>query len=119
MTAKATFRFKVRVAAKDPEGYYITKWGEATPVTVFAHDADEAMRKARSSMGEPPWNKQWAVMIDGADEERVDIKHADLANRLRAASADKALSIGEAWELLDEAADALEGVAREGRDAES
>jgi hypothetical protein len=36
----------------------------------------------------------------------------NLPHRLRVAASNKALSIGEAWSLLDEAADALEGVAK-------
>lgn len=110
--ANPIFRFEARVAPKDAPVYDRTKWGEAIPIKVLAQDADEAIQKAAAAMGGSKYG--WDVEIDAAVEiGQQDGAYTDLAKRLRAASADKALSIGEAWALLDEAADALEGVVRE------
>ena len=112
MATNPIFRFEAHVAPKDAPVYDRTRWDEAIPIKVLAQDADEAIQKAAAAMGGSKYG--WDVAIDAAVEVgQRGGTHADLAKRLRVASADKALSIGEAWGLLDEAADALEGVARE------
>lgn len=65
---KSVFIFTTRVVAKDPDGYYCPKWNEATPVDVFARNADEACRKAIEAMGKPPSSRVWAVAIDSSTE---------------------------------------------------
>lgn len=111
MATNPIFRFEARVAPKDAPVYHRTRWDKAIPIKILAQDADEAIQKAAAAMGRSEYG--WDVAIDAAVEVRQrDGAHTGLARRLRAASADKALSIGEAWALLDEAADALEGVAR-------
>ena len=66
------FRFNTRVANSDPSGYYHTRWDKATPVTVLANDADEAITKAKASMGRPNAGRQWSVIVDSADEIGVN-----------------------------------------------
>lgn len=69
MTAnKPLFRFNTRVVESDPTGYYITRWDKALPVSVIAHNRDEAFEKIETMMDEPTPHRSWAVRIDSAEE---------------------------------------------------
>lgn len=67
-TNKPLFRFNTQVAESDSTGYYITRWDEALPVTVIAHNRGEAFEKVKTMMGEPTPRSSWAVRIESAEE---------------------------------------------------
>ena len=68
MSNKPLFRFNTQVVKADPSGYYIPRWDRAKNVTVLGHTRDEAIKKVKGMMGEPPHNYVWAVSIDSASE---------------------------------------------------
>lgn len=68
----ALFEFTLRVAAADRAGYYMTRWDQATPVTVLAETRDKALAKAKTVMGSPPAGRFWA--IDVRDISEVDTR---------------------------------------------
>lgn len=67
-TNKPLFRFNTRVVESDPTGHYYTRWDKALPVSVIAHSRDEAFKKVRTMMGDPPHYRTWAVRIESAEE---------------------------------------------------
>ena len=67
-TNKPLFRFNTLVAESDPTGYYITRWDTALPVSVNAHNRDEAFEKVETMMGEPTPYRVWDVRIESAEE---------------------------------------------------
>jgi hypothetical protein len=73
------FKFKVRVAAYDPEGYYLTDWAKAVAGEVVAPDKDVARQKAIAAMGKPPSQRQWAAIVDIFEEVAPEIRPYDEA----------------------------------------
>ena len=67
-TNKPLFRFHTKVVESDPTGYYITRWDRALPVSVIAHNRDEAFEKVETMMGDPAPHSEWAVRIESAKE---------------------------------------------------
>lgn len=64
----AIFRFQLKVAEYDPDGYYPTKWEDAIPVVVYAQGRKEADQKAIQSMGPPPSQRGWLTTCDNIEE---------------------------------------------------
>ncbi len=48
------YRFEMRVANEDKEGYYYTRWERAQKLTVVAKTISEAKEKAGIVLGDPP-----------------------------------------------------------------
>ena len=68
MTNKPLFLFNTQVVSSDPTGYYMTRWDNAHPVIVVASTRYEAIKKVKDMMGDPPFNRAWAVSIDSVEE---------------------------------------------------
>lgn len=47
------FEFDLRMAVADGEGYYVTRWDRAKPITVRANTEKEAANKAAGVLGKP------------------------------------------------------------------
>lgn len=62
------FRFSIRAAKRDPEGYYVTRWDRAEKITVIGATQDEAMDKATAMLGDPGWKYRWVFVFDSSDE---------------------------------------------------
>lgn len=58
------FDFYVRVIDKDPDGYYLPRWDQATPLVVRATNRAEAFEKARTVMGACRNGWTWTWRID-------------------------------------------------------
>ena len=67
-TNKPLFRFNARAVESDPTGYYMTRWDKALPVSVIAHNREEAFLKVETMMGDPARHGAWAGRIDSAEE---------------------------------------------------
>ena len=58
------YKFDVRVAKADREGYYYTDWSKAQRMTVIATDKQGAVNEACRIMGDPPSGRYWLVKTD-------------------------------------------------------
>lgn len=67
-TNKPLFRFNALAVESDPTGYYMTRWDIALPVSVIAHNREEAFLKVETMMGDPAHHRSWAVRIESAEE---------------------------------------------------
>ena len=56
----AEYEFDLRLAAADPEGYYITRWDRAKKITVRAENVRAAAKKAAVVLGDPKSTGAWA-----------------------------------------------------------
>jgi hypothetical protein len=55
------FDFDLRLAQADREGYYYTRWDQATPVTIRAATKQEAINMAAAALGEPRRGHYWVA----------------------------------------------------------
>ncbi|MBF4549689.1 hypothetical protein [Pseudoclavibacter sp. VKM Ac-2888] len=62
------FEYEMRVASADREGYYITRWDQATPVTANAATKQDAVNKACAQMGPARPGRYWTVKVDKVRE---------------------------------------------------
>lgn len=63
---KRLYDFDLRVAAADSDGYYVTRWDEATKLTVRATDRSEAFTECWRVMGKSPRGRYWTAILDRA-----------------------------------------------------
>jgi len=64
----AYFRFKMSAVPKDQTGYYYPKWDTAQPITVIAHNREEAAQKASVALGESEQGWPWFFRHDSIEE---------------------------------------------------
>jgi hypothetical protein len=64
--------FHMRVASADREGYYYTRWDQATPVTTRATTKQQAVNAACALMGEARRGRYWTVMVDKVEPVNPD-----------------------------------------------
>ena len=57
------FDFDLRLAQADREGYYITRWDQATPITVRAATKQQAINQAAAALGEPRRGRYWVARV--------------------------------------------------------
>ena len=56
--------YHLRAAQADREGYYHTRWDQATPLEVAATSKAEALNKAEALLGPPRRGSFWAYRVD-------------------------------------------------------
>ncbi len=64
------FEFNMRAVEKDPTEYYFPRWDQAEKLTIIAETRAEAMKKAKSLLGDTG-NKRgwpWTITIDVVKE---------------------------------------------------
>lgn len=66
--AEAVAQFHMRRAEADREGYYVTRWDRATPMTVLAPDQPAAVSKATAFSGPAKTGKYWTFIVDRIEE---------------------------------------------------
>lgn len=66
--SKPVFRFTMRAAPRDPDGYYHPRWDSAYPMTVLGENLSEAVQKGTDMLGESDRGWPWAFKIDRIDE---------------------------------------------------
>ena len=58
------FDFDLRLAQADREGYYYTRWDQATPVTVRATDQQTAINQAAAALGPARPGRYWVARVN-------------------------------------------------------
>ena len=57
------FDFDLRLAQADREGYYYTRWDQATPITVRAATKQDAINVAAHALGAPRSGRYWVARV--------------------------------------------------------
>lgn len=65
------YEFHMRVAVKDPSGYYHTRWDRATPLVIVASGRKEALRECWRVMGAAPASRTWTAQIDRVESVKA------------------------------------------------
>jgi hypothetical protein len=60
-TTTTLFDFDLLLAQADREGYYFTRWDQATPITVRAATKQQAINSAAAALGEPRRGRYWVA----------------------------------------------------------
>jgi hypothetical protein len=57
------FDFDLWLAQADRGGYYVTRWDQATPITVRAATKQEAINDAAAALGAPRQGRYWVARV--------------------------------------------------------
>ena len=57
------FDFDLLLAQADREGYYYTRWDQATPITVRAATQQQAINDAAAALGAPRRGRYWVARV--------------------------------------------------------
>lgn len=56
--------FKMRAARADREGYYVTRWDLAQPISVVAETQQAAVNEAARILGDAGGGRYWTFKVD-------------------------------------------------------
>lgn len=57
------FDFDLLLAQADRTGYYITRWDQATPITIRAATKQQAINDAAAALGAPHRGRYWVARV--------------------------------------------------------
>lgn len=77
----ALFDFDLLLAQADREGYYYTRWDQATPITARAATKQEAINAAAAALGQPRRGFYWVARVKKVTASVITAERAALAER--------------------------------------